>query len=44
MLCPFQPAEKQALVEAPGWIERVDTLVAILEMSAARQLENRSLN
>ncbi|HLY06058.1 MAG TPA: LON peptidase substrate-binding domain-containing protein [Rhizomicrobium sp.] len=44
MLCPFQPAEKQALVEAPGWIERVDTLVAILEMSAAPQPENRSLN
>lgn len=44
MLCPFQPAEKQALVEAPGWPERVDTLVAILEMSAAPQPENRSLN
>lgn len=44
MLCPFQPAEKQALVEAPGWAERVDTLVAILEMSAAPQAENRSVN
>lgn len=44
MLCPFQPAEKQALVEAPGWPERVDTLVAILEMSASPQPENRSLN
>jgi len=44
MLCPFDPAEKQALVEAPSWPERVDTLVAILEMSAAAQPENRSLN
>jgi uncharacterized protein len=33
MLCPFQPAEKQALLEAPGWEERVDTLVALLEMA-----------
>jgi hypothetical protein len=44
MLCPFQPAEKQALVEAQSWPERVDTLVAILEMSAAPEPENRSLN
>jgi len=34
MLCPFEPAEKQALLEAPGWRERVDTLVALLEMSS----------
>jgi len=33
MLCPFEPAEKQALLEAPGWEERVATLVALLEMS-----------
>ena len=33
MLCPFQPAEKQALLEAPSWEERVDTLVALLEMA-----------
>jgi len=44
MLCPLQPAEKQALVEAPGWPERVDTLVAILEMSAAPEPENKSLH
>lgn len=44
MLCPFEPAEKQALVEARGWIERVETLVAILEMSAVPQPENKSLN
>jgi Lon protease-like protein len=35
MLCPFEPAEKQALLEAPGWQERVSTLVALLEMAAA---------
>jgi Lon protease-like protein len=33
MLCPFEPAEKQALLEAPGWQERVNTLVALLEMA-----------
>ncbi|HEY4115826.1 MAG TPA: LON peptidase substrate-binding domain-containing protein [Rhizomicrobium sp.] len=35
MLCPFEPAEKQALLEAPGWDERVATLVALLEMAGA---------
>lgn len=35
MLCPFEPAEKQALLEAPGWDERVDILIALLEMSNA---------
>jgi Lon protease-like protein len=35
MLCPFEPAEKQALLEAPGWQERVSTLVALLEMAGA---------
>ncbi len=33
MLCPFEPAEKQALLEAPGWEERVSTLLALLEMA-----------
>jgi Lon protease-like protein len=33
MMCPFEPAEKQALLEAPGWVERVSTLVALLEMA-----------
>jgi len=37
MLCPFEPAEKQALLEAPGWIDRVSTLVALLEISTAGQ-------
>jgi hypothetical protein len=43
MLCPFEPAEKQALLEAPGWNERVATLVALLEMSEARSFSG-SLN
>ncbi len=44
MLCPFDPAEKQALIEARSWSERVDTLVALLEMSAAPAAGNNSLN
>jgi Lon protease-like protein len=43
MLCPFEPAEKQALLEAPGWNERVATLVALLEMADARSISG-SLN
>src|SRR6185436_20412733 len=35
MLCPFEPAEKQALLEAAGWQERVSTLLALLEMASA---------
>jgi Lon protease-like protein len=33
MMCPFDPAEKQALLEAPSLAERVSTLVALLEIS-----------
>jgi Lon protease-like protein len=35
MLCPFDPAGKQALLEAPGLAERVSTLVALLELSGS---------
>jgi Lon protease-like protein len=35
MLCPFEPAEKQALLEAQGWEERVAILTALLEMAGA---------
>ena len=35
MMCPFEPAEKQALLEARNWVERVATLVALLEISTA---------
>ncbi|HXB51535.1 MAG TPA: LON peptidase substrate-binding domain-containing protein [Rhizomicrobium sp.] len=34
MMCPFAPAEKQALLEAPGFHERASTLLALLEMGA----------
>jgi uncharacterized protein len=44
MLCPFEPAEKQALLEAPGWAERVDTLVALLEMAGAPASGGSTLN
>jgi len=37
MMCPFEPAEKQALLEAPKWTDRVSTLVALLEISTAGQ-------
>ena len=33
MLCPFEPNEKQALLEAPEWTDRVSTLLALLEMA-----------
>jgi uncharacterized protein len=33
MLCPFEPAERQALLEAASLPERADTLVALLEMT-----------
>jgi Lon protease-like protein len=35
MMCPFEPAEKQALLEALSFDERVSTLMAILEMSGS---------
>jgi len=44
MLCPFEPAEKQALLEAPRWPERVDTLIALLEMANAGPHGPVSLN
>lgn len=44
MLCPFEPAEKQALLEAPSWPERVDTLIALLEMANAGPQGPISLN
>ena len=35
MVCPFEPIEKQALLEAPGEAERAETLLALLRMGAA---------
>jgi Lon protease-like protein len=44
MLCPFEPAEKQALLEAVGWQERVATLVALLEMAGTAAPGNPTVN
>ena len=35
MVCPFEPAEKQALLEAPTEDDRAATLLALLQMGAA---------
>ncbi len=35
MVCPFEPAEKQALLEAPTEAERAATLLTLLQMGAA---------
>jgi Lon protease-like protein len=37
MICPFEPPEKQALLEAPTLPERAETMTAILRMSAHDQ-------
>ncbi len=34
MVCPFDPAEKQALLEAPSMADRADTLLTLLQMGA----------
>lgn len=34
MMCPFAPAEKQALLEATSFHERASTLLALLEMGS----------
>ena len=34
MVCPFDPAEKQALLEAPTDAERAAALLVLLEMGA----------
>ena len=35
MACPFEPVEKQALLEAPTGVDRAATLLALLQMGAA---------
>ena len=34
MVCPFDPAEKQALLEAATPVHRADTLITLLQMGA----------
>jgi uncharacterized protein len=42
MMSPYGPAEKQALLEAPDLKTRADTLIAITEISLARQGDSGS--
>jgi Lon protease-like protein len=35
MLCPFEPEDKQALLEAPTLVDRRETLVALIEFALA---------
>jgi hypothetical protein len=37
MVCPFEPAEKQALLEVPTEVERASALLALLQMGALAQ-------
>ncbi|MEM7215927.1 MAG: LON peptidase substrate-binding domain-containing protein [Pseudomonadota bacterium] len=37
MMCPYSPAEKQALLEAPNLRTRAETLIAISEIHLARE-------
>jgi len=37
MVCPFEPAEKQALLEVPTEAERASALLALLQMGALAQ-------
>jgi hypothetical protein len=34
MVCPFEVREKQALLEAPGTVERADMLIALMRMDS----------
>ncbi len=43
MMCPYGPAEKQALLEAPDLKTRAETLVAITEIDLARKDDTRAL-
>ena len=43
MMCPYGPAEKQALLEAPDLKTRAETLVAITEFDLARKDDTRAL-
>jgi Lon protease-like protein len=43
MALPFEPVEKQALLEAPTLVERRETLVALLEIDAAADDEDPTM-
>jgi hypothetical protein len=42
MICPFEPAEKQALLEAPGQAERAATLLALLRIDSHDTASDRA--
>jgi Lon protease-like protein len=44
MMCPFQPSEKQALLEAATLVDRADVMVALLEMSLAANDDTANLH
>ena len=44
MMCPFQPSEKQALLEASGLADRANVMVALLEMSLAANDDSANLH
>lgn len=44
MMCPFQPSEKQALLEAPSLADRANVMVALLEMSLAANDDSANLH
>ena len=37
MVCPFAPAEKQALLEAPTLLDRAEVIIALIEMALLQQ-------
>mgnify|MGYP003636494957 FL=1 len=44
MMCPFQPSEKQALLEAPSLSDRANVMVALFEMSQAANDDTANLH
>jgi len=42
MICPLEPNEKQALVEAPTFPARVELLITLLEMATLRQTDGET--
>ncbi len=44
MVCPFDPAEKQALLEASDPLARADTLITLLQMGAHTPLQANRLS
>ena len=41
MLCPFEPEEKQVLLEAKTIVNRLDVLVTLMQLSSENDLENQ---